>query len=73
MKTLSNKQKTEVSQLSDLNRPTELKVEQKVCPLTLHKQDTEIETPPPPPLSPSILITMIELIEQLSNTLQSSY
>ena len=50
MKTLSNKQKTEVSQLSDLNRPTELKVEQKVCPLTLHKQDTKIETPPPFPL-----------------------
>ena len=47
-KTLSNKQKTEVSQLSDLNRPIELKAEQKRCPLTFHKQDTKIETPPPP-------------------------
>ena len=47
-KTLSNKQKTEVSQLSDLNRPIELRAEQKGCPLTLHKQDTKIETPPPP-------------------------
>ena len=46
-KTLSNKQKTEVSQLSDLNRPIELRAEQKGCPLTLHKQDIEIEPPPP--------------------------
>ena len=45
MKTLSTKQKIEVSQLSDLSRPTELKAEQKGCPLTLHKQDIEIEPP----------------------------
>ena len=71
-KTLSNKQKTEVSQLSDLNRPIELRAEHKGCPLTLHKQDTKIETPPPP-FSPSILIIVIESIEQLNNALQSSY
>ena len=51
----------EVSQLSDLSRLTELKAEQKGCPLTLHKQDIEIE---PPPISPSILITVIKSIEQ---------
>ena len=60
-KTLSNEQKTKVSQLSDLNRPIELRAEQKGCPLTLHKQDIEIE---PPPISPSIPITVIESIEQ---------
>ena len=52
MKTLSTKQKIEVLQLSDLSRPTELKAEQKGCPLTFHKQDTKIETPPPPTLFP---------------------
>ena len=40
MKKLSNKQKTEVSQLSDLSKPIELKAKQKGCTLTLHKQDT---------------------------------
>ena len=48
MKKLSNKQKTEVSQLSDLSKPIELKAKQKGCTLTLHKQDTKIENPPPP-------------------------
>ena len=67
MKMLSNKQKTVVSPLSDLSRPTKLKEEKRGCPLTLHKQDTKFETPLP--LSPSILITVIESIEQLNNTL----